>query len=257
MVQLQARLKAALRLKDAQEQSDALNQQLREMNAALERDLTARDSDLIHARNTLVLALGRLVEQRDPEIGARLHRMRRYSRCLAEVAATLPSFAGQIDDHFVRMLECWAPLHDLGKVALPDHILHKPGKLDPDERIIMQSHTIIGAETLAEVARQDPSNAGFLQMAIDIARHHHECYDGTGYPDRLSGSAIPLPARLVTIADVYDALRCRRPYRPALSHAAAVQVMGLTARGQFDPALLHAFELIAPQFEQIFRDSPS
>ena len=113
----------------------------------------------------------------------------------------------QIDQNFIEMLECCAPLHDIGKVGLPDHILLKPGKLDADERMLMQAHTIIGADTLKEVARQHGFALAFLQMAIDIARHHHERFDGTGYPDRLAGSDIPLAARIVAIGDVYDALR--------------------------------------------------
>src|SRR5262249_5295595 len=148
-----------------------------------------------------------------------------YSRKLAEQAALLPAFAGAIDAAFIEMLECCAPLHDIGKVALPDHILLKPGQLLPDERIVMQAHTTIGAEALQEVARNNSTALAFLQMAIDITRHHHECYDGTGYPDHLAGSAIPLAARIVCICDVYDALRTRRSYKPALGHAAAVRVM--------------------------------
>jgi response regulator RpfG family c-di-GMP phosphodiesterase len=120
-------------------------------------------------------------------------RVQSYCRVLAEHAAQVPLYAGQIDENFVQLLECCAPLHDIGKVALPDHILMKPGKLTPDERILMQAHTTIGADTLQAVARQHGAAVVFLQMAIDIARHHHERFDGTGYPDRLGGTAIPLP----------------------------------------------------------------
>jgi response regulator RpfG family c-di-GMP phosphodiesterase len=187
---------------------------------------------------------------------ARLLRLQRYCRCLAEEAAGVPNFAGQINSHFIQMLECCVPLHDIGNVGLPDHILLHPGKLSPDERIIMQSHTLIGAETLQEVSRQHGSALAFLQMAIDIARHHHERWDGTGYPDRLAGSAIPLAARLVTLADVYDALRSRRAYKPALTHAVAVRMMAETSAGQFDPALLPVFQRCAPRLERIFRDLP-
>jgi HD-GYP domain-containing protein (c-di-GMP phosphodiesterase class II) len=152
------------------------------------------------------------------------------------------------------MLECCAPLHDIGKVGLPDHILLKPGKLTADERILMQTHTTIGADTLQNVAKQHPFAAAFLQMAIDIARHHHERYDGKGYPDRLAGNDIPLAARILAISDVYDALRSRRPYKPALSHTAAMHVMLDMSAGQFDPLLLEAFKRCAPSFERIARD---
>jgi response regulator RpfG family c-di-GMP phosphodiesterase len=254
VVQLRARIQAALRLKEAQDRSDRLNHQLRTVNAELERNLTARDNDLVHARNALVLALAKLVEHRHTESGAHLQRLQRYCRALAEQAAQLPAFADRIDAPFIHLLECCAPLHDIGKVGLPDDILLKPGKLADDERIIMQSHTLIGAETLAEVARQHGSALAFLQMAIDIARHHHERWDGTGYPDRLAGEAIPLAARVVTICDVYDTLRCRQTYKPALSHAAALQLMLEASPGQFDPLLLQALQQCAPRLERIFQE---
>jgi response regulator RpfG family c-di-GMP phosphodiesterase len=253
-VQLVARLKAALRLKDAQDRSDVLNRHLLAVNHELEENVNSRDSDLIHARNALVLALAKLVEYRDSETGAHLLRLQQYCRCLAEEAALSLHFASMIDANFIQMLECCAPLHDIGKVGLPDHILLKPGKLDPDERIIMQAHTIIGGDTLKTVLQQHGSAVAFLQMAIDIARHHHERYDGKGYPDRLAGDAIPLAARIVSICDVYDALRARRVYKPALSHAAAIQVMTEASSGQFDTALLQVFQRCAGQFDRIYRE---
>jgi response regulator RpfG family c-di-GMP phosphodiesterase len=256
VVQLQSRIKAALRLKDAQDRTDRLNGHLLAVNRELEESLGSRDSALIQARNALVLALAKLVEQRASETASHLTRMQKYCRCLAEEAARSSSFGARIDAAFIEVLECCAPLHDIGKVGLPDHILLKPGKLDGDERVLMQTHTLIGAETLQGVAQYHGSAMAFLQMAIDIVRHHHERYDGTGYPDRLAGSDIPLAARLVTIADVYDALRSRRAYKPALSHAAALQVMLEVNSGQFDPALLQVFQRCAPQFERIYRESP-
>ncbi len=127
-----------------------------------------------------------------------------------------------IDANFIRVLEDAAPLHDIGKAALPDHILNKPGPLDTEGQLLMQTHTTTGADTLREVARRHPFSTGFLHMAIDIAQHHHERWDGTGYPDRLGGEQIPLAARVVAIADVYDALRLPLMYKPGLSHHTAV-----------------------------------
>src|SRR5205807_7072697 len=126
----------------------------------------------------------------------------------------------------------------------------------PDERMLMQTHTVIGADTLKEVARQHGFAAAFLQMAIDIARHHHERFDGAGYPDRLAGTDIPLAARIVAVGDVYDALRSRRVYKPSLSHATAVQVITKVSEGQFDPSLLIAFTRCAHVFDHIFNDFP-
>ena len=168
----------------------------------------------------------------------------------------MPSFEGQIDENFIELIECCAPLHDIGKVGLPDHILLKPGKLEPDERLIMQTHTTICSDTLKAVAEQHGAAVTFLHMAALIARHHHEWYDGSGYPDRLAGTDIPLAARIVAIGDVYDALRSRRPYKPALGHPTAIHIMTTFSQGQFDPALLQAFARCAPQYERIFRELP-
>ena len=175
---------------------------------------------------------------------------------MGEQARHYPAFCDLIDENYIELAACCAPLHDIGKVGLPDYILMKPGKLDGDERVIMQAHTTIGAETLHDVAKNHPSATAFLQMAMEIARHHHEHYDGTGYPDRLAGRDIPLSARLVAICDVYDALRSRRVYKPSLSHHAALGVMGDAGATQFDPVLFQAFLQCAPQFEAIFRDNP-
>lgn len=253
-VQLNGQVKAALRLKEAQDRADLLNKRLLVINAELERGLTARDSDLVHARNAMVLALAKLVKHRDGETGAHIWRLQRYSRCLAEEAAGIPPFVGQIDSGFIGLIECCAPLHDIGKVGIPDHILLKPGKLTPEERTLMQAHTLIGAETLKEVAEHHGTAVAFLHMAIDIARHHHERFDGTGYPDRLAGSDIPLSARIVAVGDVYDALRSRRVYKPALSHHATVQLMTEGSPGHFDPALLNAFQRCAGKFDKVFQE---
>jgi response regulator RpfG family c-di-GMP phosphodiesterase len=251
--QLIGRVQTALRLKDAQDRSDRLNHQMLAVNAELERSLRDRNSDLAEVRTALVLGLVRLMQLRENDSGRRLERMQRYCRTLAEEAASMPNFAGQIDQAFVDMLACCAPLHDIGKVGLPDHILLKPGKLAPEERVLMQAHTTMAAETLSDLAKYYGSARAFLQMAGDITRHHHERYDGTGYPDRLVGNAIPLAARIVSIADVYDALRCRRSYKPALSHGASVQLMS-ESTGQFDPALMHAFQRCADEFGKIFQE---
>jgi len=254
MVQLRARVKSALRLKDAQDRSDVLNRQLLGLNGELEQTLEARDGELIRARNGLVLALAKLVEHRSAETGSHLMRLQRYCRVLAEEAATSPAFATVLDANFIRTLEDCAPLHDIGKAALPDHILNKPGPLDTNERMVMQAHTTIGADTLREVARRHPFATAFLHMAIDITRSHHERWDGMGYPDRLAGDLIPLCARILAIADVYDALRSRRIYKPGLSHTTAVMTMTEGSSGHFDPALLEVFRRGAEQFDRIFRE---
>jgi putative two-component system response regulator len=254
--QLQGRVRAALRLKALLDHADGLHRHLRSVSADLERALTDRDVDLAQARSALVLALASVVGQRSAETEAHLLRVQHYARLLAEAAARVKPFDGPIDAEFVRDLECCAPLHDVGTVALPDHILHKPGKLDAEERLVMQSHTTIGADLLRKVLERYGTGVRFLTTAVALARHHHERHDGTGYPDGLAGDAIPLAARLFSICDVYDALRSRRAHRPGLAHAAAVQVLLTASPGQFDPRLLEVFREVALQFEAVYRKHP-
>jgi len=255
LVQLRARVKAAVKLKDAQDRSELLNRQLQTLNAELERSVSTKDGELLHARGAMVLALAKLVEQRSSETGTHLIRMQKYARVLAEAAAATPAYAGRLDPFFIQALVDAAPLHDIGKSAIPDHILNKPGKLDPDERARMEAHTTIGAETLQEVARRYRFATGFLQMAVDLARHHHERWDGAGYPDRLAGEDIPLAARLLAVCDVYDALRSKRAYKPPLSHNLAVMAMCDASPGHFDPGLLAVFRGCAGAFDLVFRET--
>ena len=254
VVQLRARVKTALRLKDAQDRAEQLTRDLLAVNSEMEQTVLDRDGELIRARNGLVLALAKLVEHRSAETGSHLLRLQRYCRVLAEEAAAAPAFAQLVDPNFVRMIEDCAPLHDIGKAALPDHILNKPGPLDAQERMLMQTHTSIGADTLRAVTRQYPFATAFLHMAIDIARSHHEKWDGSGYPDRMSGDQIPLAARMVAVADVYDALRAKRVYKPSLSHNTAVMTMTDASPGHFDPALLELFHKCGDRFDRIFRE---
>jgi response regulator RpfG family c-di-GMP phosphodiesterase len=251
--QLTARIKACLGHKRAEDRSDQLTSLLLNTNAELEKNLDARDGDLMDTRNALVLAMARIVDHRNTVKGAHLVRMQQFCRCLAEEAARLPLFAATINSDFIHMLECCVPLHDVGMVTLLDDILLKPGKLTAEERVFMQQHTTVGANTLQEVARQHGSLAAFMRMASDVARHHHEHFDGNGYPDRLQGGSIPLSARIAGLADVYDALRSRRIYRAAMSHKSAVQIMTTISEGHFDPSLIPVFERCAPRLEVIFR----
>ncbi len=256
VVQMQARVRAALRLKAAQQRADALNDQLLAANRGLEASLTLRDADYSTARKVLVLALAELVAARDDLPAGRLVRMPIYCRRLAEETARTDCWRDCIDGEFIQMLELCAPLHDVGNTTLPDGLLKKPGRLSAEERLYMQTHTSMGAEILEKVSRKHGLTGAFLPMALDVIRHHHERFDGRGYPDRLTGDSIPLPARIVAIADVYDALRSRRAHKPPLSHAAAVEVMLNQCHGQFDPFLLYLFDRCAGDFERIFREMP-
>jgi cyclic di-GMP phosphodiesterase len=256
VAQLVARVQNLLKLKAAQDRAAALNRHLAAVNAELEAEVKQSGGDAEALRNTLVLALARVVEQREGRGAGHPVRMQQYVRTLAEAAAIHPTFSQQIDSPFVDLLECVAPLHDLGRVALPDHILLKVGPLTPEERLTMEAHTVIGAEAVREVGELQGASTAFVQMAVEVTRSHHERYDGMGFPDRLAGEAIPLAAQLVGLADVYDALRCRRLYKPALPHAAAVQILLQNSPGQFDPALLEVFHQVTARFEAIFRETP-
>jgi response regulator RpfG family c-di-GMP phosphodiesterase/serine/threonine protein kinase len=247
-----ARLRVALRLRDAEERSDRLARHLLTTNSQLEQALQLRDNDQFLSQDVLIFAMAKMAELRGLETGAHLLRLQSYVRVLAEEAMRLSPFQGRIDAAFVRMLERCVLLHDVGKVAIPDHILLKPGRLEPEERSIMESHTLVGASILGSVAGQQGANQAFLHMATEIARHHHERFDGTGYPDGLAAESIPLAARIVAIADVYDALRSKLVYKPGLSHTASRRLILDANARQFDPALLVAFRQAETSFEQIF-----
>ena len=253
---LLARVRLALRLKEAEERSDRLVGGLLSTNTQLEQAVQQRDYTAHQAQDVLIFAMAKMAELRGQETSGHLLRMQKYVRVLAGAAMRLPAFASLIDDSWVRMLERCVLLHDIGKVAIPDHILLKPGKLEPEERSIMESHTTLGADILEAVARQQGVCLAFLQMAIEIVRHHHEQYDGSGYPEGLAGEAIPLAARITALADVYDAMRSKLVYKPGLAHAAVRRLLLKPEQTQFDPALMVAFRECEGSFEQVFAETP-
>jgi putative two-component system response regulator len=166
--------------------------------------------------------------------------MRAYSQMLAEELACHAPYSSAINQRFVNDLYRSSPLHDIGKVAIRDEILLKPGRLTSEEFATMRQHTVIGAGILDQAVARSHSG-GFLAMAASIARHHHERFDGTGYPDGLAGEAIPLAARIVAVADVYDALTSVRPYKPAFSPERAKEIIVREDGRHFDPAVVAAF----------------
>jgi putative two-component system response regulator len=201
----------------------------------------------LETRDIAIFTLAKSVEARDALSGNHLERVRRYTRLLGEYLAEQPAFRGQIDAEYLRLLYMTSPLHDIGKVAIEDAVLLKPGRLTADEFEVMKTHTIKGAETLEAALVQNP-DAEFLRMARDIAVTHHERYDGTGYPAGLAGDKIPLCGRIVAVADVYDALTSKRVYKDAFSHKQARKLI-FTGRGtQFDPDVVDAFLTAESQF---------
>jgi len=201
----------------------------------------------LETRDMAIFAMARLAESRDPETGAHLERIRDYSRLLAQYLLDTGHAPDVLNPEFVRLIFLTSPLHDIGKVGVPDAVLLKPGRLNDHEFEIMKTHTFLGAETLGAALRKYPG-AKYLVMARDIALSHHERYDGTGYPLHLAGDQIPLCGQIVAMADVYDALTSKRVYKPAFSHDIA-RSMILEASGKhFDPRLVQALIDLEEQF---------
>jgi putative two-component system response regulator len=196
--------------------------------------------DIARIHEELAGTLASVISLRDTETGSHLCRIRAYTQVLAEQLAIEGRYAGKIDETFLRNLYFAAPLHDIGKVGIADAILKKPGQLTPSEFAEVQRHTVLGAELLERAAARFPA-AEYLPTAIQVARHHHERFDGTGYPDGLAGEAIPLSARIVTAADVFDAMTSDRVYRKAVSPTVATAEIFRGAGTQFDPVVVDAF----------------
>lgn len=252
IAQLMARVTAAVRLKQAQDRADQMSRRLATASTEMELALRVSGAELIEARGALVLALAKLVEARSNETGPHLTRLQKYSRILTAAAAEMPVFMDRLTPDVRRTIEQAAPLHDIGKVAIPDAVLNKPGRLTPEEFTEMKKHSAAGADTLAQVRVASQFASAFLFTAEEIARHHHEKWNGSGYPDGLSGQSIPLSARVVAVADVYDALRSPRVYKKGYTHEEAVDIIMSESPGHFDPALLAAFALVHPEFATVY-----
>jgi putative two-component system response regulator len=201
----------------------------------------------LETRDMTIFTLAKLAESRDPETGEHLERVRNYCRLIAQCLQDEPRFRRQMDDEFVGLIYQTSPLHDIGKVAIPDRILLKPGRLTAEEFEIMKTHTTYGAATL-EAALEKYPGTRFLEMARDIAMGHHERYDGRGYPREVAGDEIPLAARIMALADVYDALTSRRVYKEAYSHDRTKSMIVSESGTHFDPAIVDAFLVQEEQF---------
>lgn len=207
------------------------------LNLELEQQVSEKTQQLMRTQNAVIFGLAKLAENRDTDTGQHLERIRRYVTLLAE---DLRCSYGFIDDEFIRSLGLASSLHDIGKVGIPDAILLKPGRLTEKERDVMQHHTVIGGECLEAIHERLGENP-FMEMAKQVAYSHHERWDGEGYPHQISGEEIPLVARIVSVADVYDALTSKRPYKRAMTHEESRKIL-LQGRGsQFDPSVIEAF----------------
>lgn len=200
-----------------------------------------------------VEGLAKLAESRDPETGDHLVRMSAYSAMLGAELATDPSRGAEIDSRYVDDLRRFAPMHDIGKVGIADHILLKPGRLTDEERAEMSRHPLIGGEVLRRCeAQMQARGRSVFRLGIEIAEGHHERWDGTGYPNRLAGEAIPLAARIVAVADVLDALTSKRPYKEAWSFERALATIDADSGRHFDPAVVAALHRRLPEIRAFY-----
>jgi putative two-component system response regulator len=254
-----ARMTAAKRIADSKRMlyearmtAEHTIEQLRQMQSILsdQKLVEQKVREISEAQNATIFAIAKLAESRDEDTGGHLERVRAYCRLLSEDLCNNSSYSVQVTPEFIECIQHAAPLHDIGKVAISDSILQKPGKLTVEEFEKMKSHTVIGADNLQLVFNNYPSNM-FIGMGIEIALYHHERWDGSGYPDGLVGKNIPLPARIMALADVYDALRSDRCYRKGLTHDQAKNIILEGDGKHFDPEVTKAFLRIERMFDKM------
>jgi putative two-component system response regulator len=242
-----ARVKTHLELRKARES-------LSRQNEILEQKVRERTEELALTQEATILSLASLAETRDNETGGHILRTQSYVRLLAERLARRPGRGeAALDPEDVALLYKSSPLHDIGKVGIPDAILLKPARLTPAEFEIMKRHTTLGRDALlrAESLFRDKMDSSFFRLAREIAYSHHEKWNGQGYPEGLVGGAIPLPGRLMAVADVYDALVTSRIYKPPVPHSEAVRIMAAEREKHFDPDVLEAFLELEDEFRRI------
>lgn len=223
---------------------------IRERQRASDANAFARQNhDLVRTRDAVIFGLAKLAESRDPETGQHLERIAHYATKLAQAMRRHPRFATRITPTFLKLLGISSALHDIGKVGVEDSVLLKPGRLSEAERAKIQQHTLLGGDCIEQIeSRLGASN--FLEMAREIALYHHERWDGCGYPNGLAGEEIPLAARIIAVADVYDALSVRRVYKEPFRHDKCVRIIREGAGSQFDPHIVEVFLEIEAEFQK-------
>jgi putative two-component system response regulator len=231
--EVNARVQAHVRLRWAM-------RQLEERNTDLESIVRTQVKEISDSQMATIYALAKLAESRDDDTGRHIERVQEFCVILARGLAGTPRDGDRITGAYMDNLFRASPLHDIGKVGIPDAVLLKPGRLTPEEFEIMKGHTLLGARTLEAVRDRYPQNA-FVGMGISVARSHHERWDGSGYPDGLAGTAIPLSARIISMADVYDALRSRRPYKEPFTHEKSRDIILEGVGKHFDPEVGKVF----------------
>lgn len=232
-------------------ENKAISDFLRDKNEFLEKEIEKRTKDVVAIQNVTIFAMASLAETRDNETGNHIKRTSTYVKMLAKKLQNHPKFKAYLTDEMIDTLYKSAPLHDIGKIGIPDHILLKPGKLTPEEFEIMKTHTTLGKEAIEHAEKELGYEVDFLKTAKEIAYSHQEKYDGSGYPLGLKGDEIPISARLMSIADVYDALRSKRIYKNSLNLETTLKIMKEGRGSHFDPDMLDAFLEIYDEIEVV------
>jgi len=224
---------------------------LRDQNGFLELEVAKRTREVMAIQDVTILAMASLAETRDSETGNHIRRTQFYVKALAKRLSTHPRFGWFLTDSNIDILFKSAPLHDIGKVGIPDRILLKPGRFEPHEFEIMKTHTTLGHDAIVHAETELGTHVDFLSVAKSIALSHQEKWDGSGYPQGLAGDDIPIPARLMAVADVYDALISRRVYKEGMSHEHAMKIMAEGRGTHFDADMFDAFVDIQEEFRSI------
>lgn len=232
-------------------QNKAAKDFLRDKNIFLENEIAKRTKEVTAIQDVTVLSMASLAETRDSDTGNHIRRTQFYVLALAKQLQSHPRFSDYLTDKNIRFLYKTAPLHDIGKVGIPDRILLKPGKLTEAEFEIMKTHTTLGRDALASAEKSLGISVEFLKMAKEIAYSHQEKWDGSGYPEGMVGDIIPISARLMALADVYDALISRRIYKEGMPHEKACELISQGSGAHFDPDIVKAFEVIHQEFWEI------
>lgn len=243
ILEVKARVQTHLTLKEAREF-------LKNQNEILEQKVEERTRELVLTQDVTIQSLASLAETRDNETGGHIQRTSNYIKLLAEHLLEQNLYADTLTTAAAKLLFKSAPLHDIGKVGVRDKILLKPGKLTDEEFAEMKKHTVYGRDALLK-AEKELGSSSFLRFAREIAYSHHEKWDGTGYPERLKGDQIPVSGRLMAIADVYDALICKRVYKAPFTHGKAVSIIKEGRGKHFCPEVVDAFEVLEERFRKV------
>ncbi|MBT4521508.1 MAG: two-component system response regulator [Halieaceae bacterium] len=224
---------------------------LENQNVILEERVKERTKELALTQDVIIFSMAVVAEYRDPETGAHIRRTQNYLRALADQLRENQKYADDLNDSSIDLLFKSAPLHDIGKVGVPDSILMKPGKLSDEEFDEMKKHTTYGRDAIVAAEQMLGDESTFLEYAREIAYSHQEKWDGSGYPEGIMGDAIPVSARLMAVADVYDALISKRVYKPGFTHKKAVEIISKGKGTHFDPDMVDAFLEVEDEFRNI------